>query len=209
MPYGGEKGRTLPHFSGRVATGSRPRGQRACKYGPRGADGYCPKKPRSAGGGRPCKYGPRGADGYCPKRPTGGSSTRTSSTRTEAPRRQTAAQRDRDIKAYSDIAVGVGQVVAANRSRIARVARTSVRALPTRNVVGLAVAAGLAAFGATTAVLRGIKKRKDRIAEEQRLAAAGYRVARANMEAQLGRAMTRPEHDLLAAEWRAKLPQAR
>jgi len=53
-----------------------------CKYGPRGADGYCPKKPTRAEqevdplrpfagtkAKKPCKYGPRDADGYCPKKP--------------------------------------------------------------------------------------------------------------------------------------------
>lgn len=63
-----------------------PKPKPPCKYGPRGADGYCPKKPTSSQGSSflgpgtgssskpprakpPCKYGPRGADGYCPKKP--------------------------------------------------------------------------------------------------------------------------------------------
>lgn len=55
---------------------SRPRSTRPCKYGPRDAQGLCPKKPRATTTKRsassskpPCKYGPRGADGYCPKKP--------------------------------------------------------------------------------------------------------------------------------------------
>lgn len=52
--------------------------KRPCKYGPRDADGFCPKKPatpRAAKAAKapkkkpPCKYGPRDADGYCPKKP--------------------------------------------------------------------------------------------------------------------------------------------
>jgi len=90
-----------------------------------------------------------------------------------------------------------------------RVTRAGAGALRMRGVVGLAVAAGLTAFGATTAIIRGIRDRKERKLREQELAAAGYRVARADMERQLGRPMTGPEHTLLAAVWRDKLPQAR
>ena len=53
---------------------------RPCKYGPRDAEGKCPKKPRTSSAGtkkpssssankRPCKYGPRDANGLCPKKP--------------------------------------------------------------------------------------------------------------------------------------------
>lgn len=56
----------------------RAASKRACKYGPRDADGYCPKKPASSSTSKPpraprakppCKYGPRDASGYCPKKP--------------------------------------------------------------------------------------------------------------------------------------------
>lgn len=51
---------------GATAASSRP-----CKYGPRGEDGYCPKKPKAAKKPKkPCKYGPRDAQGYCPKKPS-------------------------------------------------------------------------------------------------------------------------------------------
>lgn len=57
--------------------------KRPCKYGPRDAEGHCPKKQRtssgtssgSSGGSRkraskrPCKYGPRDENGLCPKKP--------------------------------------------------------------------------------------------------------------------------------------------
>jgi len=56
----------------------RPSSKRPCKYGPRDADGYCPKKPKASSSKAtttarkkpPCKYGPRDADGYCPKKQT-------------------------------------------------------------------------------------------------------------------------------------------
>jgi len=63
--------------SGKATSAGRPRRAKPpCKYGPRGPDGYCPKKPArargragAAGRKKPCKYGPRGPDGYCPKKP--------------------------------------------------------------------------------------------------------------------------------------------
>lgn len=51
---------------------TRKKGKPPCKYGPRGADGYCPKRPKAAKSTRakpPCKYGPRTASGKCPKKP--------------------------------------------------------------------------------------------------------------------------------------------
>jgi len=219
MPYNGSSPPIFQHHSKKVAVARRPSAGarssgRPCKYGPRGADGYCPKKPTSAGGGRPCKYGPRGADGYCPKKPRSTSGT-TGST---APARTTPAQQRRQQERVArdaiDLGVTVTQLAIPHQQRLrtlfnSRVTRRGAGALTLGGVAGLAIAAGLAAFAGTTAVLSGIRNRQERIAEEQRLAALGYRVARADMERRLGRTMTRPEHDLLAAAWRDKLPKAR
>jgi hypothetical protein len=60
-----------------VSTKRKP-SKRACKYGPRDADGYCPKAPKVSRSSKPpkaarakptCKYGPRDANGFCPKKP--------------------------------------------------------------------------------------------------------------------------------------------
>lgn len=70
-------------LAGSSRTGSRarvaPRAKPPCKYGPRGEDGRCPKKPSqylaSAATGSspssrpPCKYGPRDEYGRCPPKP--------------------------------------------------------------------------------------------------------------------------------------------
>lgn len=196
---------------------SAKRGKPPCKYGPR-VNGRCPKKPagaRASSGGRPCKYGPRGADGYCPKKPSSGRSS-SGSTGPTAPaaRRETPAQAQRradDIAASAiDVATAaVPLVPALRRLATSRVTRTGAGALTLGGVVGLAAAAGLAAFAGTTAILHRIRDAKERKAKEQFLAAQGYRVARADLEHRLGRAPTRPEHDLLAAVWRDKLPQVR
>jgi len=46
------------------------KGKRACKYGPRMANGKCPPKPKATTRKlRACKYGPRMADGKCPPKP--------------------------------------------------------------------------------------------------------------------------------------------
>ena len=63
---------------------------RPCKYGPRDADGLCPKKPRAtsatsrtssgtSSNKRPCKYGPRTSDGLCPKKPKAAKKERAAS----------------------------------------------------------------------------------------------------------------------------------
>lgn len=79
MPYGGVSGAqsTLQLSGLKVAPSKRSSGSKKgkppCKYGPRGPDGYCPKRPKSAGrkptAKKPCKYGPRTAAGLCPKKP--------------------------------------------------------------------------------------------------------------------------------------------
>lgn len=212
----------LKHFSGTVRTRgpttpagtASTRRQRPCKYGPRDADGYCPKKPssgRARGGGRPCKYGPRGADGYCPKRPTSSRSTAprsTSSGGTSA--RTTAAEERRREAAITEAATAAAQLAGQayiSRRELGQLARVNVRNLPRAGVIGGAIAVGLAAFLATTAALRGIRNKKERKQREQFLAARAYRLARINAEEQFGRPLRREEHDLLAAEWRDKLPK--
>lgn len=99
------------------ATGStrkRSVSKRACKYGPRDADGFCPKAPpRSASSSSrssarakpPCKYGPRGSDGYCPKKPK---VTRVSNAQ--------AAPRVRDYETVDRAAKQAGQVLRSKKA---------------------------------------------------------------------------------------------
>lgn len=225
MPWNGAPAEPLRHFSGtvRVASPTRPAGtasrsrQRPCKYGPRDADGYCPKKPstaRARSGGRPCKYGPRGADGYCPKKPSAGRRTTSSSSRTTSagPKPPTAAERRRQEAAITEAATAAAQIggqAYINRAAIARVARSPLSALPRAGVIGGAIAVGLAAFLATTAGLKKIRNKRKKREQEQYLAARAYRLARLNAIEQFGRPLRAEEHDLLAAEWRDKLPRAR
>lgn len=65
-------GRIRQAVTRRGSASAAPRAQRPCAYGPRGADGYCPKRTSTrsltSAGGRPCKYGAR-IDGRCPPKP--------------------------------------------------------------------------------------------------------------------------------------------
>jgi hypothetical protein len=84
--------------------------KRPCKYGPRDADGYCPKKPKATRSSsttktaskRPCKYGPRDADGRCPKKQTQSQRRAENVVKavTGSPERKAQARRDiaKDVK---------------------------------------------------------------------------------------------------------------
>lgn len=96
------------------ATKKRSASKRPCAYGPRDADGYCPKRQRataSSGSSRtkkpkpPCKYGPRGSDGYCPKKP-----------KVSNGRNEKAAPRVRDYETVSSAARQAGQVLRSKKA---------------------------------------------------------------------------------------------
>lgn len=84
MAYGELKGAPKTFPGGANPSTPKAASKRPCKYGPRDADGYCPKAPKRASKARtrststrskpPCKYGPRDEDGYCPKKPRAGDS---------------------------------------------------------------------------------------------------------------------------------------
>jgi len=137
-----------------------------CKYGLRGPDGRCPKKPRisrttgfvGSASKPPCKYGPRGPDGRCPKKPSIYS-------------RQTAAQSRvrRKAEQVGEKAVGAG-IAAAVRAAGGPAAAVSFIARG-----GLLVGAGLAAY-AITSKLRTLRHKT--YAELRKDAADAYRWAR-------------------------------
>lgn len=74
MPGGAKLGRsTSGRKKKRASSSSATTGTKSssCKYGPRGEDGLCPKKPKKPRKPKKaCKYGPRTAEGLCPKRPS-------------------------------------------------------------------------------------------------------------------------------------------
>ena len=77
----------------------------------------------------------------------------------------------------------------------------------TAGTVSLALAAGLASFAATTAVLTRIRDARERKARAAFEAAQGYRLARQRAEDQLGRPLTGPEHQELSRAFKARLAE--
>jgi hypothetical protein len=95
-------------------TRKRSASKRPCAYGPRDADGYCPKRPArsrssssssSSSAKRPCKYGPRDSDGHCPKKP-----------RSERASNAKAAPRVRDYETVERAARQAGQVLRSKKA---------------------------------------------------------------------------------------------
>lgn len=127
-----------------------PRPKPPCKYGPRDADGYCPKKPPSvrqssgiSSSARPCKYGPRGPDGLCPKKPsayaTGGRTTLTAAEK-RANKAAAAAQRKLET-AVTKTVTNTASTIYKNLGPLG-----TVKLLAKASLVG---AAGVAAYALT------------------------------------------------------------
>jgi hypothetical protein len=75
----------------------------------------------------------------------------------------------------------------------------------TAGTISLALGVGLASFAATTAILTRIKDKRERKAQAAYEAAQAYRLARQRAEEQLGRGLTRLEHDELARAFKQQL----
>lgn len=180
-----------------AAAPAAPRPKPPCAYGPRGADGYCPKKPPAApralasGSGastpraaRPCAYGPRGADGYCPKKPA---AARTSRAATAARRRAETAV----------------------TSAVTRGAKAGVGALGGAAAVGglllKASLVGAAGFGAYWLTSKLQKLRFSTYDELRYEAANAYREARSQAALQAGRGLTPAENAQLAQYYKQRI----
>lgn len=195
----------------RTTTRTGGRAKRACKYGPRDADGYCPKKPRSSRSRSSSRsseeLGELGT--YEPPKP-----------KAAKPRKRTRAERLAETRAINAVERAARRTVVtgitkAAKSRTGERITTGAAALgaylksPVSKVltagsasaagaVGLSIAAGLASYGATTAILRGIKNRKERRQQAAFEAAQAMRTARLDAQARLGRPLTIPENQRLA-----------
>lgn len=187
----------------RKGSGGPPRKAKAkkpCKYGPRDADGYCPKKPRR-GGGDPWETD---ADlGYLPEAPKPRAEKPRKKTRAEAAasRRLNTALERAATRTISGGATKVLRSKPAARAvegaaRTARYLGTSVTALSgagAAGAVGLAIAAGVGAFMATRSILARIRDRKERAQQAAFVAAQNIRQTRLDAEARLGRLVTKAE----------------
>jgi hypothetical protein len=167
----------------RPAPKKKPRAKPACKYGPRDADGYCPKKPSQADLGgdsildRPApKKRKRQSLGQKIERQATSSVVRAS--QKAATRGISAVQKAGGVKAIlkSPVATGVGTA-----------------SLSLGATIAAAAAAGIASFMLTTAILNRIRDNKERNRQAAFEASQAFRKARTTLQQKLGRAPTQPE----------------
>lgn len=191
-------------------TGSLGSSKRACKYGPRDADGFCPKKPagaRSAKGKPPCKYGPRDANGYCPKKPSSYRSAKT-------PKQRAAAYAVREAGTIGGKAAVAAVDVALNpkaRSMVKELALIPVSLIPQMTkaaragVVGAILAAGVASYAITKYIIDRRAATKAQRADLAFKAAQQYREARTALAQIQGSPLTAAQLRQLADQFKAAL----
>lgn len=137
------------------------------------------------------------------KRATGGVRATGKLTATQA--RQYRKTRGLDI---GDVAVSAGLKAVGSR----RVQQAAKRALPAltkaplgAGAIGLAIAAGLAAYGLTTYAIAKLKQRKEGRAELAHQLAMAYRAARVKAEERKEAPLTAPELQQLATQFKNEL----
>jgi len=198
----------------RVATTRPARGRRGrparkpCKYGPRGPDGLCPKKPRPT-------FGERVAAKTVGIRATsrGRATVATRIERALTSRATTAAaayaiSRGRTAKTGARRAIarlagpgGKGTIAAG----LAAIGRKGVTTLPKKFVGGAVIGAFITSYLTTTGLL---KRWKSRRLEKQQLAAEAadaYRAARLGLAAEQGQPLSPEQHRLLADAFKTQL----
>lgn len=182
----------------RVSAPKAKKKKPACKYGPRDADGYCPKKPKAA------KATQLEETVWLPEAPAKPKApAKKKQTKAEAAaRRRFESAVERQVKGA--ITKGGTKVLksktaaraAEGAARAGRYLGTSVTALSgagAAGAVGLAIAAGVGSFMATSAILKRIRDRKERAQEAAFQAAQAMRTTRLEAEARLGRPLTKAE----------------
>lgn len=104
------------------------------------------------------------------------------------------------------VAGGVGRIIQAARTEKGQEAIKALRAAPlSAGAVGLAIAAGLAAYGLTAYAIRKLQERKEGREQLAFDASQAYRHARMVAAEKKGRELTRPELDSLARGFKAEL----
>lgn len=230
MPYGGQDGwkTVFPTAGGKPAAAGgdgtkparkgrakkAPKRKPACKYGPRGPDGLCPRKPRATvvgralakvGGIRATTRGRQSIATRLARKAEGRVSTVAATLALTKGRALTTAAR----RAATRLAgPGVkGSIPAAAkailRSPVSKVA--SAGAAGFSATLGAVALAGIASFAITTYIINARKKRRMDRAELAAAAADAYRQARADAVAQKGAPLSGLEHQVLAAEFKRQL----
>jgi hypothetical protein len=188
--------------------GEAPKRKRACKYGPRDADGYCPKKKKGGGSKRPCKYG-RGSDGYCNKKPSTTSwydknpPATKSDTSSSRPSSSAEKAAEKVTEKAVDKVISNGKTAAATGA-IIKLLKTPVSQVGAR-ALGATAIAGIAAFAVTHYILTKVAKTK--AAKQQAAYEAGeaYKQARKLAQEANKGPLTAQQQAQLAAAFRAQL----
>jgi len=177
---------------------------------------------------KPCKYGPRDADGYCPKKPSRNPFAEEGDAPAAAPRRKKAAAKKAPARKASAAEKAITKAAEAAAMRgltklqrkaadpafqtaAAGLAGTSVRSLskiPKAAAVGALsgiALAGIAAFAATTYILQRRARNKEEREQQAYEAALAYREARAAAARQKGAPLTPAENRSLGTEFKATL----
>lgn len=182
------------------------------------------KKAKTKKAKKPCKYGPRDADGYCPKKPSRFADSGLLDDEPK-PRKKSAAAKRRStakINKYADaIYTGVSKAAAEtfskkeNRERAKELAsglaNLPVGAALKGGAVGAALLsgvalAGIAAFAATHYIITRRARNKEEKEQAAYEAALAYRQARADAVAkQGGKPLTAAQQQLLASAFKTKL----
>lgn len=162
-----------------------------------------------------CKYGPRDADGRCPKKPRKGTTPRVGKTVTAATRRLETKATNAIVRGAQEGLSSVATQVAAKGGIKAATKETLNKSIPViggvattvGKALGVAAVAGVAAFIATTAIIRAHKTYDDQVRAAKANAADAFRRARLEYEAMVGRSATLPEIKTLYAYFQSKLKQ--
>jgi len=215
-----------PTGGSKAARGKKPKKAKPpCKYGPRGADGYCPSKPKAAGA--------RGFLDPISGLPTGGakkiSSARSASSSSLSSRIALGASKEaaqevvrRVVPRVSPrqtkkLAAAKGRAIVAEAKKIgttivtrgAAAGKTAGKALGAAatlsgGTIAAVAAAGAASYLATTAIINAIKNAKERKAQAAFQRAQAYRQSRLQAEAMKGAPLSAAEQAALSRAFKAQ-----
>lgn len=174
-----------------------------------------PAKPRSRAP-RPkprCKYGPRGADGYCPPKPK---AARAISARAAKPYKlPRSLSRSAGAVGRTTAAAVVGATARAaikGAPLIKQLLKTpvtkivgAVGARAAAGTAGAVLGAGLLSYYVTSKIIEARKRKRMKRAEEAGIAADGYREARRALEQQQGRPLNAEQQRILAYNFKQQL----
>lgn len=204
FPKAAGRARSPSKARSRTKAAPKARKKPPCKYGPRGADGYCPKKPRTTA--TATEKAVAAAIGV--KAPRGSSRTsvaeklavKAGEKAAQKAAQKVAAKLEQRAKSKAgDVAVGAGSAAAGGLLK-GKILTGGAKTIAAR--LGIAAAAGLAAYFLTKAIRDRIIAARDQKAAAKAALADAYRKTRLQVAAEAGRELTAAEHAELATAFR-------